>query len=181
MSERRDLAVWLFRAGLAAADPEAAVRRALADDPPGAARAVLVLAAGKAALRMLEGASDWIEALPRPPEIVVATNRENLAGGRGAVPEGAAPGGPAGSSGAEPGRGDRGATVRAGIGVRRGVRGGRDRRRGRRRAVRAGRRAGTGRARVRRRRGTCAGAAAARGGGRGRGRPADRCGASRGR
>lgn len=76
--ENRALARRLFEAGLAAADPEAAVRRALAEEPPEAPDGALVLAAGKAALRMLAGASDWIEALPRPPETLVVTNRENL-------------------------------------------------------------------------------------------------------
>ena len=77
----RALAERLFRAGLAAADPEAAVRRALAADPPAAGGGTLVLAAGKAALRMLEGASDWMEGLAGPPPTVLAvTNRENAGG-----------------------------------------------------------------------------------------------------
>ena len=80
MSERADraLALRLFEAGLAAADPEVVVRRALRRAPPPAPGGALVLAAGKAALRMLDGASDWIADLPRPPEIVAVTNRENL-------------------------------------------------------------------------------------------------------
>lgn len=73
----RALALRLFRAGLAAAAPEAAVRRALATDPPEAPGLVLVLAAGKAALRMLDGAADWIAAQPTPPVVLAVTNREN--------------------------------------------------------------------------------------------------------
>ena len=73
----RALALRLFRAGLAAADPEAAVRRALDAGPPEASGGALVLAAGKAALGMLDGASGWIAALPEPPVVLVTTNREN--------------------------------------------------------------------------------------------------------
>jgi hydroxypyruvate reductase len=80
MAERTDkaLARRLFEAGLAAADPEAVVRRALALAPPPASGDALVLAVGKAALRMLAGASDWAAELPRKPETLVVTNAENL-------------------------------------------------------------------------------------------------------
>lgn len=80
MTERADRALTrrLFEAGLAAADPERVVRRALGLAPPPASEGALVLAAGKAALRMLDGASDWIAARPRPPEVLAVTNRENL-------------------------------------------------------------------------------------------------------
>ena len=80
MAERGDraLARGLFEAGLAAADPEAAVRRSLAEAPPDAPGGAVILAAGKAALRMLAGASGWASGLPRPPTVVAVTNRENL-------------------------------------------------------------------------------------------------------
>ena len=105
----RALALRLFRAGLAAADPEAAVRRALGADPPGALGGALVLAAGKAASRMLDGAAGWIAELPRPPEILVATNRENARGAHGAGGEGRAGSG----LGADPEAGDGRAFARA--------------------------------------------------------------------
>ena len=75
--EDRALALRLFRAGLAAADPEAAVRRALDADAPGAPGGALVLAVGKAALGMLDGAAGWIAALPAPALVLAVTNREN--------------------------------------------------------------------------------------------------------
>ena len=87
----RALALRLFRVGLAAADPEAAVRRALSRDPPEARGDVLVLAAGKAAMRMLDGASDWIAGLARPPEILAVTNRENAPGTGVPAPDREAP------------------------------------------------------------------------------------------
>ena len=81
MDERPDraLALRLFRAALAAADPEAVVRRALRLAPP-AERDAVVVAIGKAAMRMLDGASDWMSDLPRRPPVLVATNPENLRG-----------------------------------------------------------------------------------------------------
>ena len=92
----RALAERLFRAGLAAADPEAAVRQALAADPPEAGGGALVLAAGKAALRMLDGASEWMARLVRPPTVLAVTSRENVgaasrAMGRGHAPDGSDP------------------------------------------------------------------------------------------
>ncbi len=84
----RARALRLFRTGLAAADPEAAVRRSLDADPPAGLGDALVLAAGKAALGMLDGASGWIAALPRRPEILVTTNRENARAEAGAASSG---------------------------------------------------------------------------------------------
>ena len=62
------------------------MHRALDHAPPEAPGRAFVLAAGKAALGMLDGASEWIAALPQPPEILVATNRENARAGHGRLP-----------------------------------------------------------------------------------------------
>ena len=75
--EDRALARRLFEVGLAAADPAAAVRGALASDPPDGGGGAIVLAVGKAARRMLDGAAGWIAGLPEPPLVLAVTNREN--------------------------------------------------------------------------------------------------------
>lgn len=73
-----ELAVSAFEAGLAAAEPGAAVRRALAEQDR---RWASVLAVGKAALGMLEGAAGWLD--EEPPGVVVTTAGQ--AGRRAAV------------------------------------------------------------------------------------------------
>ncbi|MFN3937257.1 MAG: glycerate kinase [Gemmobacter sp.] len=65
-------ALALFRAGVAAADPHAAVIRALRDLPPPAGRQVVV-GVGKAALRMTEAALRVLG----PVRALVVTNHEN--------------------------------------------------------------------------------------------------------
>ena len=75
--EDRALALRLFEVGLAAADPAAAVRGALASDPPDGGGGAIVLAVGKAARRMLDGAAGWIAGLAEPPLVLAVTNREN--------------------------------------------------------------------------------------------------------
>ena len=99
LREDRARALRLFEAGLAAADPVAAVRGALATEPPGA-DSTLVLAVGKAALRMLDGAAGWIAALPRAPLVLAVTNRENA----GAPSDGGGGGPAAGGPGADAAR-----------------------------------------------------------------------------
>ncbi len=75
MLSRDDLTA-LFRVGVHAADPRAAVREALRNRPlPDHAR-LFILALGKAARAMAEAA---MTALPRPARVLVVTNYENAA------------------------------------------------------------------------------------------------------
>ncbi|CUH80018.1 Putative hydroxypyruvate reductase [Tritonibacter multivorans] len=78
MSSLRETAMTLFEAAIAAADPEAAVKRQLDRHPlpplpPGAHR--FVIAVGKAAVPMMRAA---LEILPTPTAALVVTNPENL-------------------------------------------------------------------------------------------------------
>lgn len=76
----RAQALTIFRAGVAAADPAAAVTRALVGLPPAQGRRV-ILAVGKAARRMAEAALDALG----PTETLVVTNYENASDLAGAV------------------------------------------------------------------------------------------------
>ncbi len=82
-ADLRAEALRLFQAGLAAADPGAAVRRALtAGMPePGPGGRVIVIAVGKAAVTMAEAA---LPLLPNRADVLVVTNYENHRDLRGA-------------------------------------------------------------------------------------------------
>lgn len=76
-AERRAMAERIFAAGVAAADPAAAVGRALRGTPPPAGRR-LVLGVGKAARRMVAAALETLGPSGRT-EALVVTNYENAA------------------------------------------------------------------------------------------------------
>ncbi len=69
----REKAQQIFRAGVAAADPYQAVDRALRADPVQCAGKLLVLAVGKAAMRMAQAAVAHVSGA----EVIVITNYEN--------------------------------------------------------------------------------------------------------
>ena len=78
MSSLRDTAMTLFEAAIAAADPEAAVKRQLDKQPlPPLSQDArrFVIAVGKAAVPMMRAA---LEILPTPTAALVVTNPENL-------------------------------------------------------------------------------------------------------
>lgn len=72
----RDWALEIFKAGVAAADPYQAVDRTLQADPVQEAGKLLVLAVGKAAMRMAQASMAHVSGA----EIVVITNYENAKG-----------------------------------------------------------------------------------------------------
>lgn len=77
LSMMRDQALAIFNAGVAAADPYLAVAKALKDQPElatGQAGKTLILAVGKAAMRMAEAA---VERVAGAVDVVVITNEEN--------------------------------------------------------------------------------------------------------
>lgn len=77
VDEMRDQAKTIFSAGVAAADPYAAVVRALESQPmltAGEGGQTLILAVGKAAMRMAEAA---VELVSGPVNAIVITNYEN--------------------------------------------------------------------------------------------------------
>ena len=69
----RDEAIRIFKAGVAAADPYHAVDRMLRENPVAAGDKLLVLAVGKAAIRMAQAAVAHVAGA----EVVVITNYEN--------------------------------------------------------------------------------------------------------
>jgi len=69
----RDRAMEIFKAGVTAADPYQAVNRALQADPVQDAGKLLVLAVGKAAMRMAQAAVAHVSGA----EVIVITNYEN--------------------------------------------------------------------------------------------------------
>ncbi|SLN33597.1 Putative hydroxypyruvate reductase [Pseudoruegeria aquimaris] len=76
-AQMRARAEAIFQAGVKAADPFAAVTEALSEAPvaaPGAGGRTLVVAVGKAAMRMAEAAMAHV---PAPREVLVVTNYEN--------------------------------------------------------------------------------------------------------
>jgi hydroxypyruvate reductase len=75
MLTRDDLEA-LFRIGVQAADPRAAVRASLQAQPLPASARLFVLSLGKAACAMTDAA---LEILPRPARVLVVTNYENAA------------------------------------------------------------------------------------------------------
>ena len=76
INHKRARAREIFQAGVAAADPFAAVAAALEARPVDTAKKTLVLAVGKAAMRMAKAAKERVS---QSAEIIVITNSENAA------------------------------------------------------------------------------------------------------